>query len=92
MRGLPLPRHHSPPRGTTTEPLSSLRQCPVSPLQSVWFETWEIWPIPHRGPTASEFSLVAVELLTVADDQVVEVVDFGLPELGPAFGLAPKKS
>lgn len=40
-----------------------------------------------RPPGERIFSLVAMELLRIVDNQVVEVVDFALPDLAPHFGL-----
>jgi RNA polymerase sigma-70 factor, ECF subfamily len=44
--------------------------------------------IYHRPPGADEFHLTALEVLRVEDGRITEIVDFSLPELYPAFGLA----
>jgi RNA polymerase sigma-70 factor (ECF subfamily) len=41
-----------------------------------------------RPPGADEFHLTALEVLRVEDGRITEIVDFSLPELYPAFGLA----
>jgi RNA polymerase sigma-70 factor (ECF subfamily) len=45
--------------------------------------------IYHRAPGEPVFRLTALEVLRVEDGRVTEIVDFDLPELYPAFGLAP---
>lgn len=45
--------------------------------------------IYHKAPDASDFSLTALEVLAIRDGQIVEIVDFSLPKLYPAFGLEP---
>lgn len=44
--------------------------------------------IYHRPPDAAEFHLTALEVLRVEGGRITEIVDFSLPELYPAFGLA----
>jgi RNA polymerase sigma-70 factor (ECF subfamily) len=44
--------------------------------------------IYHRPPGAAEFTLTALEVLRVEGGRITEIVDFSLPELYPAFGLA----
>jgi RNA polymerase sigma-70 factor (ECF subfamily) len=45
--------------------------------------------IYHRAPGAPEFRLTALEVLRIEGDEITEIVDFDVPELYPAFGLAP---
>jgi RNA polymerase sigma-70 factor, ECF subfamily len=45
--------------------------------------------IYHRPPGAPAFRLTALEVLRIEGDRVAEIVDFDLPALYPAFGLAP---
>jgi RNA polymerase sigma-70 factor (ECF subfamily) len=45
--------------------------------------------IYHRAPGAPLFRLVGLEVLRVEGGRVAEIVDFDVPELYPAFGLAP---
>jgi len=45
--------------------------------------------IYHRPPGEPVFRLTALEVLRVEGDRVAEIVDFDLPDLFPAFGLAP---
>jgi RNA polymerase sigma-70 factor (ECF subfamily) len=42
-----------------------------------------------RSPGDSEFRLTALEVLRIEGDKIVEIVDFDLPGLYPAFGLSP---
>lgn len=41
-----------------------------------------------RSPDDSHYRLTGLEVLRVEGDQIVEIIDFDLPELYPAFGLA----
>jgi hypothetical protein len=41
-----------------------------------------------RPPGEAEFHLTALEVLRVEGGRITEIVDFSLPELYPAFGLA----
>jgi RNA polymerase sigma-70 factor (ECF subfamily) len=45
--------------------------------------------IYHRAPGERLFRLVALEVLRIEGGRVTEIVDFDVPELYPAFGLAP---
>jgi RNA polymerase sigma-70 factor (ECF subfamily) len=45
--------------------------------------------IYHRAPGEPVFRLVALEVLRIEGGRVAEIVDFDVPELYPAFGLAP---
>jgi RNA polymerase sigma-70 factor, ECF subfamily len=45
--------------------------------------------IYHRAPGEPVFRLVALEVLRIEGGRVTEIVDFDVPELYPAFGLAP---
>ena len=45
--------------------------------------------IYHRPPGEPVFRLTALEVLRVEGDRVAEIVDFDVPELYSAFGLAP---
>jgi RNA polymerase sigma-70 factor, ECF subfamily len=44
--------------------------------------------IYHRPPGEPVFRLTALEVLRIEGDRVAEIVDFDLPDLYPAFGLA----
>jgi RNA polymerase sigma-70 factor, ECF subfamily len=44
----------------------------------------------RRAPEQAAFRLVALELLRIRDDKVVEIVDFDPRGLSPSFGLAEK--
>jgi RNA polymerase sigma-70 factor (ECF subfamily) len=44
--------------------------------------------IYHRAPGEPVFQLTALEVLRIEDGEIVEIVDFNVPELYPAFGLA----
>jgi RNA polymerase sigma-70 factor, ECF subfamily len=44
--------------------------------------------IYHRAPGEPLFQLVALEVLRIEDGRITEIVDFNVPELAPAFGLA----
>jgi RNA polymerase sigma-70 factor, ECF subfamily len=46
--------------------------------------------IYRRAPEETAFRLVALELLRIRDDKVVEIVDFDPRGLSPSFGLAEK--
>jgi RNA polymerase sigma-70 factor, ECF subfamily len=48
--------------------------------------------IYHRPPGEPVFRLTALEVLRVEGDRVAEIVDFDLPDLYLAFGLAPTLS
>jgi RNA polymerase sigma-70 factor, ECF subfamily len=45
--------------------------------------------IYHRAPGEPVFRLVALEVLRIEGGRVTEIVDFDVPALYPAFGLAP---
>jgi hypothetical protein len=45
--------------------------------------------IYHRAPGEPVFRLVALEVLRIEGGQVTEIVDFDVPRLYAAFGLAP---
>jgi RNA polymerase sigma-70 factor (ECF subfamily) len=45
--------------------------------------------IYHRAPGERVFRLVGLEVLRIEGGEVTEIVDFNLPDLYPAFGLAP---
>jgi RNA polymerase sigma-70 factor, ECF subfamily len=45
--------------------------------------------IYHRAPGAPVFTLTALEVLRIEGGRVTEIVDFDVPQLSPAFGLAP---
>jgi RNA polymerase sigma-70 factor (ECF subfamily) len=45
--------------------------------------------IYHRAPGEPVFRLVALEVVRIEGGRVSEIVDFDVPELYPAFGLAP---
>jgi RNA polymerase sigma-70 factor (ECF subfamily) len=45
--------------------------------------------IYHRAPEEPVFRLVGLEVLRIEGGRVSEIVDFDVPELYPAFGLAP---
>jgi hypothetical protein len=42
-----------------------------------------------RSPGDTAFRVTALEVLRIEDGRVVEIVDFDLPDLYVAFGLAP---
>jgi RNA polymerase sigma-70 factor, ECF subfamily len=44
--------------------------------------------IYHRAPGEPLFRLTALEVLRIEGGEITEIVDFNLPELYPAFGLA----
>jgi RNA polymerase sigma-70 factor, ECF subfamily len=45
--------------------------------------------IYHRAPGEPMFRLTALEVLRIEGGEITEIVDFDLPDLYPAFGLAP---
>jgi hypothetical protein len=45
--------------------------------------------IYHRPPGEPVSRLTALEVLRIEGGRVAEIVDFDLPDLYPAFGLAP---
>ena len=42
-----------------------------------------------RSPGEPDYRITALEVIRVDDGRIVEIVDFDLPDLYPAFGLAP---
>ena len=68
-------REHAPPGDYRFVAASANRQPAVA--------------IYHRAPGEPVFRLVALEVLRIEGGRVSEIVDFDVPELYPAFGLAP---
>ena len=68
-------REHAPPGDYRFVATSANRQPAVA--------------IYHRAPGEPVFRLTALEVLRIEGGRVTEIVDFDVPELYPAFGLAP---
>jgi RNA polymerase sigma-70 factor, ECF subfamily len=68
-------REHAPPGDHRFVATSANRQPAVA--------------IYHRAPGEPVFRLVALEVLRIEGGRVTEIVDFDIPQLYAAFGLAP---